>query len=69
MKDPEVLHTIEHQLTPPEKDKGTVTTNEQMQQSSGPPAPMFSYHDITIGALAWLAPHIQINPTVSNKFY
>jgi len=64
LKDPEVLHTIEHQLTPPEKDKGTVATNEQMQQSSGPPAPMFSYHDITIGALAWLAPHIQINPTI-----
>ena len=63
LKDPEILHKIEHQLTPPEKDKGG--NAEQMQQSNGPPAPMFSYHDITIGALAWLAPHIQINPTVS----
>ena len=26
--------------------------------------PMFSYHDISIGALAWLAPHIQVNANV-----
>ena len=38
---------------------------EQLGALPGPPAPMFGYHDITIGALAWLAPHIQVNQNVS----
>ena len=42
--------------------------NELSMPSAGPPAPMFSYHDITIGAgLSWLSRHIQINLNVSVK--
>lgn len=59
LTDPEMLNKITHQLTPPEKDKASAT--ETPLSSSGPPVPMFSYHDITIGALSWLTRHIQIN--------
>jgi len=38
---------------------------DQVNILQGPPAPTYGYHDITIGALQWLAPHIQINPHVS----
>lgn len=33
--------------------------------ATGPPTPQFSYHDINVYALAGLAPHININTTVS----
>lgn len=62
LKDQDILNKIEHQLTPPEKDKGS--SNAEQQLAMGPPVPMFSYHDITIGALQWLAPHIQVNPNI-----
>ena len=39
--------------------------SEQAGAMQGPPTPMFGYHDITIGALTWLALHIQVNPSVS----
>lgn len=31
-----------------------------------PPQPQYSYHDINVYSLAGLAPHITLNPTVSN---
>lgn len=35
--------------------------------ATGPPTPQFSYHDINVYALAGLAPHININTSVSGR--
>ncbi|XP_065678715.1 CCR4-NOT transcription complex subunit 1 isoform X1 [Hydra vulgaris] len=62
LKNSDILNKLEHQLIPAEKEK-----NQNADSSVpviGPPAPMFAYNDIIIGALAWLGPHIQLNPNI-----
>lgn len=79
LKDKDHLKKLNEQLSAPRKDvkqpeelPAITTTSTTLATSTTctatvPPQPQYSYHDINVYSLAGLAPHITLNPTVSEN--